>query len=79
VAVQWGTKLEKLVAVWEEFENEVKRIDTWVQEGQKAITEAPVDLSTPHMDKLEKELVKLKVHTLASTLLIKSHQIAETF
>ena len=61
VAVQWGTRLEKHVAVWEEFESEVEKIDTWVQEGQKAITEAPVDLSTPHMDKLEKELVKLKV------------------
>jgi nesprin-1 len=65
VAVQWGTRLEKLVAAWEEFENEVKKIDTWVQEGQKAITEAPMDLSIPHMDKLEKELVKLKVNTSA--------------
>jgi nesprin-1 len=61
VAVHWGIRLEKLAAIWEEFQNEVEKIDTWVQEGQKAVTETPVDLSTPHMDKLEKELVKLKV------------------
>lgn len=65
VAVQWGTRLEKLVGTWEEFENEAKKIDTWIQEGQKAIFETPVNLSTPDKDKLEKELVKLKVNISA--------------
>jgi nesprin-1 len=69
VAVQWGTRLEKLVGTWEEFENEAKKIDTWIQEGQKAVLETPVNLNTPHLDKLEKELVKLKVNTSASILL----------
>lgn len=68
VALQWGTRLEKLVATWEEFENEAKKIDAWIQEGQKAVLETPVNLSTPHLDKLEKELVKLKVNISASTL-----------
>jgi hypothetical protein len=67
VAVQWGTRLEKLVGTWEEFENEAKKIDTWIQEGQKAVVETPVSLSTPQMDKLEKELVKLKVNISPST------------
>jgi nesprin-1 len=69
VAVQWGTRLEKLVGTWEEFENEAKKIDTWIQEGQKAVLETPVNLNTPHLDKLEKELVKLKVNISASILL----------
>jgi hypothetical protein len=68
VAVQWGTRLEKLVGTWEEFENEAKKMDTWIQEGQKAVVEIPVSLSTTHVDKLEKELVKLKVNISASTL-----------
>ena len=61
IAVQWGTRLEKLVGSWEEFENEAKKIDTWIEEGQTAVLEAPVSLTTPHVDKLEKELAKLKV------------------
>jgi hypothetical protein len=68
VAVQWGTRLEKLVGTWEEFENEAKKMDTWIQEGQKAVVEIPVSLNTTHVDKLEKELAKLKVNISASTL-----------
>jgi hypothetical protein len=68
VAVQWGTRLEKLVGTWEEFENEAKKMDTWIQEGQKAVVETPVSLSTTHVDKLEKELVKLKVNISASVI-----------
>jgi len=71
VAVQWGTRLEKLVGTWEEFENEAKKIDTWIQEGQKAVLETPVDLSTQHLDRLEKELLKLKVNILPSIYLPK--------
>lgn len=66
VAVQWGTRLEKLVATWEEFENEAEKIDTWIQEGQKAVLETPVSLSSPDLDKLEKELLKLKVNVSSS-------------
>jgi nesprin-1 len=61
VAVLWGTRLEKLVGTWEEFESEAKKMDAWIQEEQRAVVETPVSLGTPHVDKLEKELVKLKV------------------
>jgi nesprin-1 len=68
VAVQWETRLGKLVGAWEEFENEARKIDLWIQEGQKAVLETPVSVSTPHLDKLEKELIQLKVNISASAL-----------
>lgn len=60
-ASQWGNKLDKLVNNWKEFDANTHKLETWLVEGQKAVAEKSIDLSTPNVDKLEKELAKLKM------------------
>lgn len=59
-AKQASAKLEKLVANWKSFENEAGKLEDWVEKGEQAVSKKPTVLNTPHIDKLENELVRLK-------------------
>lgn len=60
-ANQWGNKLDKLVTNWQELDKNIHKLETWIINGQKVVAEKSFDLSTPNIDKLEKELAKLKM------------------
>lgn len=87
-ATQWGNKLDKLVGNWKDFDNNLQKIDTWTTETKKAIADYGKHLTTPQVDKLEKELAKLKSYnkeiaeqqakliTLTQTSESVSHQIS---
>lgn len=57
---QCGQKLDKLVATWQDFDKNAKTLETWVVKSNKTLIEHPINLDTPNVDKLEKELAKLK-------------------
>ncbi|XP_064211053.1 muscle-specific protein 300 kDa isoform X18 [Tribolium castaneum] len=57
---QWGQKLEKLVHTWEDFDKNAKNLENWIEKSGRVLSERSVNLNTPHVDKLEKELAKLK-------------------
>ena len=59
-ANQWGQKIEKVVVTWQDFDKNAKNLETWVDQKQKSLAERIINLNTPHVDKLEKELAKLK-------------------
>ncbi|CAD6999864.1 unnamed protein product [Ceratitis capitata] len=59
-AKQASGKLEKLVANWKSFDADAAKLEDWVNKGEQAMGKRPAVLNTPHVDKLEKELVKLK-------------------
>ncbi|KAJ8930094.1 hypothetical protein NQ314_017138, partial [Rhamnusium bicolor] len=57
---QWGQKLDKLVANWLEFDKNAQHLENWIVKSEEALTSHPVNINTPNVDKLEKELAKLK-------------------
>lgn len=59
-AKQASAKLEKLVANWKSFDADAAKLEDWVGQGEQQMSRRPAVLNTPHIDKLEKELVKLK-------------------
>ncbi|XP_072386756.1 muscle-specific protein 300 kDa isoform X12 [Diabrotica undecimpunctata] len=59
-AAQWGQKLDKLVANWVDFDKNVQHLENWVVKSEEALNAKPVNVKTPNVDKLEKELAKLK-------------------
>lgn len=59
-ASQWGNKMDKLVTNWQNFNNNTSKLETWIVEGQKSVAEKSIDLNTPNVEKLEKELAQLK-------------------
>lgn len=87
-ATQWGNKLDKLVATWQDFDKNTQNIDTWVTETKKIVSDYGTNLTTPQVDKLEKELTKLKSYnkeiaeqqakliTLTQTSETVSHQLS---
>lgn len=60
-ANQWGNKLDKLVNNWQDFDTNTRKLENWLVEGRKSVAEKSIDLTTPNVDKLEKELSKLKM------------------
>ncbi|XP_063222936.1 muscle-specific protein 300 kDa isoform X4 [Bacillus rossius redtenbacheri] len=60
VAMEQGSRLEKMVAGWQELDAEVKQLEEWLQREERALLEQPVNLNTPQVDVLEKELGRLK-------------------
>ncbi|CAG2068079.1 unnamed protein product, partial [Timema podura] len=64
-ALQWGTRLEKLVGTWQEFDGQARGVDEWLQKGQRAIDETPVHINTTSVSKLEKEMARLKVGNIS--------------
>lgn len=59
-AKQWGNKLDKLVANWQEFDKNAQQIESWTDETKKSIAKHSININTPDVDKLEKELARLK-------------------
>lgn len=59
-AKQASGKLEKLVANWKSFDGDTAKLEDWINQGEQQMGKRPTVLNTPHIDKLEKELVKLK-------------------
>uniref|UniRef100_A0A1B0C1F9 KASH domain-containing protein n=1 Tax=Glossina palpalis gambiensis TaxID=67801 RepID=A0A1B0C1F9_9MUSC len=59
-AKQSSGRLEKLVSNWKSFEAEIHKLEEWVEKGEKMTAKKLIALSTPHIDKLENELVRLK-------------------
>lgn len=60
-AVQWSTKLGKLVTTWHEFNRLADELTEWLVAREKEV-EAPINLNTPDIGKLELELARLKVN-----------------
>lgn len=59
-ADQWNNKLDKLVSNWENFEREAEKLDSWIDNGEKLISSRKVSIDTPQVEKLDRELNKLK-------------------
>ncbi|XP_037820489.1 nesprin-1-like, partial [Lucilia sericata] len=59
-AKQASGKLEKLVSNWKSFENDAGKLEDWIEKGEQCVGKKSALLSTPHVDKLENELVRLK-------------------
>lgn len=59
-AQQWGSKLDKLVANWKEFETNAQELENWVDSSAKSVESYKINLNTPDVAKLEKEIARLK-------------------
>lgn len=59
-AAQWGQKLDKLVVNWLEFDKNAQHLENWIIKSEEALTAHPININTPNVDKLEKELARLK-------------------
>lgn len=60
LADQWNNKLDKLVSNWENFEREAEKLEAWIENGEKLISSRSVSIDTPQVEKLDRELNKLK-------------------
>lgn len=60
MAQQWTSKLDKLVNTWQLFDSEANKLETWISGGEKIISKRTININTPQVDKLERELTKLK-------------------
>lgn len=61
-STQWGNKLDKLVANWQEFDKNAQDLENWVEKCEKSLASYKINLNTPDVEKLEKEINKLKAH-----------------
>ncbi|KAI5642762.1 spectrin repeat domain-containing protein [Phthorimaea operculella] len=59
-ADQWNNKLEKLVTNWENFEREAEKLESWIENGEKLLSARSVSIDSPQVEKLDRELNKLK-------------------
>lgn len=59
-ADQWNNKLEKLVVNWENFERDAEKLETWIENGEKLLSSRNVTVESPQVEKLDRELNKLK-------------------
>lgn len=59
-AKQITTKFDRLVSGWQSFDGDATKVEEWLDNSERVIAKRPDLLNTPHVDKLEKELVKLK-------------------
>ncbi|KAF7272974.1 hypothetical protein GWI33_014281 [Rhynchophorus ferrugineus] len=57
---QWGQKFDKLVINWLEFDKNVQHLENWIVTNEQTLSEKSPNLNTPNIDKLEKELIRLK-------------------
>lgn len=60
LADQWNNKLDKLVTNWENFEREAEKLETWIENGEKLLNSRVISMDTPQIEKLDRELNKLK-------------------
>ncbi|ERL91661.1 hypothetical protein D910_08989, partial [Dendroctonus ponderosae] len=59
-ATQWRQKLDRLVTNWVDLDKSVQHLDNWVTSNERALREKPINTLTPNVDKLEKDLIRLK-------------------
>lgn len=59
-AKQVTCKYERLVTSWQSFDKDANKLENWITENERAIDRPMSVINTPHVEKLEKELVKLK-------------------
>ncbi|CAG4999353.1 unnamed protein product, partial [Parnassius apollo] len=59
-ADQWNNKLEKLITNWENFEREAEKLESWIESGEKLLSSRNVTVESPQVEKLDRELNKLK-------------------
>ncbi|VEN42511.1 unnamed protein product, partial [Callosobruchus maculatus] len=57
---QWAQKLDKLVANWVEFDRNVQHLENWIAKSEQTLASHSINVNTPNVDKLEKELADLK-------------------
>ncbi|XP_074030429.1 muscle-specific protein 300 kDa isoform X10 [Leptinotarsa decemlineata] len=57
---QWSQKADKLVTNWLEFDVNLQHLEQWVTKTNEILTTRPININTPNVDSLEKELAKLK-------------------
>ncbi|CAG9785832.1 unnamed protein product [Diatraea saccharalis] len=57
---QWNNKLDKLVTNWENFEREAEKLESWIENGEKLLSSRNLAIDTPQVEKLDRELNKLK-------------------
>lgn len=60
LADQWNNKLDKVVNNWENFERDAEKLETWIENGEKLLSTRIVNVETPQVEKLDRELNKLK-------------------
>ncbi|XP_038215060.1 nesprin-1 [Zerene cesonia] len=60
MADQWNSKLDKLVSNWENFEKESEKLESWIENGEKLLSSRNINIETPQVEKLDRELNKLK-------------------
>lgn len=81
-AVQWADKLDKLVANWKDFDANATKMEKWIVDSEKSLQATTINLNTPQVEKLEKELVQLKAFNNAlsehQAKLIKLTQISDS-
>lgn len=59
-ARQVANKFDRLVANWQSFDNDAAKLEEWIHKSENALSSRPTLVNTPHVDKLEKELIHLK-------------------
>ncbi|KAF5308513.1 hypothetical protein FQR65_LT06178 [Abscondita terminalis] len=57
---QQAKGLDKLVANWNEFDNNAKALESWVVDSQNALAAQCSNVEAPGVEKLEKQLAELK-------------------
>lgn len=57
---QITAKYDRLVASWQAFDGDASKLEQWVNDNERAISKRPIIVNTPYVEKLEKELSKLK-------------------
>lgn len=55
-------KFERLVGGWQSFDTDMSKLEQWVTDNERAIGKRAVLVNTPYVEKLEKELAKLKLY-----------------
>lgn len=58
---QVTAKLDRLVTNWQSFDVDMGKLEHWVNDNERMISKRPVLVNTPYVEKLEKELGKLKL------------------
>lgn len=59
-AKQVAQKYDRLVSNWQSFDADASKLEQWIEGNERALAKRPSLVNTPHVDKLEKELIKLK-------------------
>ncbi|XP_031632357.1 nesprin-1 isoform X5 [Contarinia nasturtii] len=59
-AKQLANRYDRLVSNWQTFDNDASKLEDWVVRSEQALLTRPLLANSPHVDKLEKELIHLK-------------------